>query len=195
MPIVIDDGTDPERWYAAHGKGISASMLSKAMTPSGRRHFVEDYLNPAPLDGSGSARMQVYFEHGRRREEEFIGQWIETKFGIAPNRMLFGADINPRFIATPDGYDPIKREISEFKTSTTVLPKTIKREHRDQMTWQCLVMGTERCLYVHEQHENFVAVDMPTAQWFYPEPERLAELTTTALSLLFEIDMARSRGL
>ena len=59
------------------------------------------------------------------------------------------------------------------------------------MTWQCLVMEQERCLYVHEQHDNFTPVNMPIAQWFYPDPERQQEMVSVATSLLFEIDMAR----
>lgn len=192
MPTMIDDGTDPERWHMAHGLGISASSIPKAMTPAGRRVFVHNFLHPKTLDASVSKRMDVYMAYGRQREDEFIGAWIEKRFDIAPNKALFASDINPRFLATPDGWDPILRQIAEFKTSTTPAPRTIKREHRDQMTAQCIVMGTERCLYVHEQHEDFTPVNMPVTEWFYPDPERRLQIIQTMEILLFEIDLAKA---
>lgn len=186
--ILLSDGTDRLQWAEAHHGGVSGSTIPKAMTPAGRRNWVGTTF----FDSDTSDRMQIYFDYGHRREDEFMGEWIDKRFNVQPNHCLFGADINPLFMATPDGWNERTGDIAEFKTSTTPLPKTIKREHRDQMQWNMMVMESGRCLYVHEQHDNFVPVDMPLAQWVERDDERIAQLVEVATGLIFQLEMERN---
>lgn len=187
MPSIIDSGTDETVWLEARRTGITASMIPKAMTPGGRRGFVTDYLSP-PED---QPWFDTYREHGKRRESEFLGQWIADTFGMQHNRALWAKTGKPRHLATPDGIDMARPCLYELKTSTKPLPRTTPRDYRDQMQWQMYVMEAERCLLVWEQHEDFRPVGLPEWRWVGRDDARITELVAVADALLFEIDMAR----
>lgn len=195
MPTQIDSGEDEAAWHKARHTGITASMIPKAMTPGGRATFIQDYLSP-PED---QAWFADYREHGKRREAEFLGDWIAGVFGMEHNTALWAADANPRHLATPDGIKRGEQGVDEFpfpalyelKTSTKPLPATTPRAYRDQMQFQMYVMGAPKCLLVWEQHENFRPVGLPEWRWHVRDDARIAELVGVADALLFEIDAAR----
>ena len=191
MPVLVHDGLYRESCWRAHYAGISASQMAKAMTPSGRRDVLAEMLAPREVDQRDS-RMAVFMEHGSRREAEFIGDWIERRYGIPHNSALWAHAEHPKHLATPDGYNPENGDLAEFKTSTKPKPKTIPRVHRDQMTWQMYVMEGRRVLYVHEQHNDFRPVNMPVAEWFDRDQKRVDEMRRVADGLLFEAEMERA---
>lgn len=187
MPVIVDDGADERKWLEARRSGISASMIPKAMTPAGRAAFVAEFLCP-PED---QAWFDGYREHGKRRESEFLGQWIADNFGMRHNRALFAHSEHPRHLATPDGVGEAGQGLYELKTSTKPMPRTVPRNYRDQMQFQMWVMEEDRVLLVWEQHEDFRPVSLPEWRWVERDDARIAELVAVADALLFEIDTAR----
>jgi hypothetical protein len=183
---IVNDGTDRDEWHKAHWLNISASQISKAMTPSGRRNFISNYLTPRHVDDG----QDIYMSHGSRREEMFLGPYMEKRYGIPHNKALFGHPLRRRHVATPDGWDPERRVTGEIKTATKPCPRTIPIEYRWQMQWQMYVMGAERGLLVWEHHSEFVPVNPePEVRWVERDEEAIFKMVTVANALLFEIDL------
>jgi hypothetical protein len=186
--VQVNDGLERESWLAARRGGITASTLAKAMTPAGRRDVLAHYADPE-LEADSLRFVEDYLQHGKDRENGFIGQWIEEMHGIPWNRGLWAHDDFPRFLATPDGWNPVTRKTAEYKAKTKPLPPTTPRIYRDQVQWQLFVMGGTECLFVWEQHRDFVPVDMPVWRWIERDEERIEELKYVANGLLWEFDL------
>lgn len=91
-------------------------------------------------------------------------------------------------MATPDGIkverDSLK--LCQVKTTSKKYDK-IPLPHYRQVQWEMMVMDAESCLYVWEEHENFVPVDIEP-KWLLIERD---ETTINKLRNLAEVALKR----
>lgn len=113
-----------------------------------------------------------YLRWGREREES-IANYVRTfvDSSLEPNDQLFVSTKYPKIAATPDMVsrdsvgDVFSAEIKTTKTDLSVIPM----KYQIQMEVQMLVLGTTRCVFVWEQHEDFVPMQ-PKHQIYESDP-------------------------
>lgn len=122
-----------------------------------------------------------YLRWGREREES-IANYVRTfvDSSLEPNDQLFVSTKHPKIAATPDmvSRDAVGDVFSaEIKTTKTDLTK-IPLKYLIQMEVQMLVLGTDRCVFVWEQHEDFTPMQ-PKHQIYESDPvkrEKILEI-------------------
>lgn len=113
-----------------------------------------------------------YLRWGREREPiiaDYVRTFIDSS--LVPNRKLFMSTRYPRIAATPDMVsEDILGDVfsAELKTTKTDL-SSIPLGYQVQMEVQMLVLGTDRCVFVWEQHEDFVPMQ-PKHQFYESDP-------------------------
>lgn len=160
--------------------GITATAISKAMTPQGFRDAAEERRNPVPVEDN------AYMAFGRDNEA-WIAMAIKTDTGIMPNDWLIASADNPLHLATPDGLSLDHTEISEIKTGGKIALKPT-RMHRDQIQWQLYVTDALRARYgfMLRTPEFQPAWFAPACEWIERDETRIQELIHTAELLLVD---------
>lgn len=182
--VRVVDSQDREAWLLARAGGLSATDVSRIMTPSGRRIVITEKLYGANNESN------AYMDHGHEREP-FIAELVNEKYGITHNTWLY-AGVNPKHLATPDGIgDNI---LAEIKTSTKGL-LTIPRNYRDQIFWQMWVLEFPRAVLAWEQHKNGIPLDLePIYREIERDDVRIAELVKEANEVQAYIEKERANG-
>lgn len=122
---VLDDGTDRERWLAAHRGIVTASQAQGLAKPGS----VDKYLRAALASSTFTGN--EYTEHGHRWEPMMLA-WA----GIAPNKALIHSPGEKGFAATPDGADETRGAECKVKHGRVVTGPSLG-EWR-QLAWQFL---------------------------------------------------------
>jgi hypothetical protein len=154
---------DRPAWLTIRRTGVTATEISKLEVGGAAFSRILNEKRSG-VEAFGGTR---YTEYGKAREE-FIAAWVEERFDIAPNHLLYRAAGNALHLATPDGvgFDlDGSLVLAEIKTSKNNLAK-IPRDYFIQMQWQMHVMGAKRVLFVWEQHDD----DWPEPQPLEDEP-------------------------
>lgn len=167
-------------WYEARRGGATATEIRDLAKgyKSNRNRILREKLTGDRMNLAGKPAV----EYGNLREP-LIAAWIERRFGIPANDLLYIHDDDHRLLATPDGLevDPMTGDVyvSEVKTSKHDLtPGRIDDEHvlrltkgpggkwylqdnhfadtgyYDQMQIQMFVTGATRTLFAWEQHDG-----------------------------------------
>lgn len=178
----LADSRDRVSWAKARSGGIGASdAASYAKVASVHLYMRAKLFNPF----SGNS----YTSHGNDREPLILAQ-----YGVEQNHTLFHAAGNPRHMATPDGIvlgGDNSFILVQCKTSSSPIVK-ISPTYQRQMLWEQYVMGTDRTLFVWEEHDGFEPVSMePDSMWFYRDDEKIAELIIIADMVLAGMDAAK----
>ena len=179
---MVVDGTDRAAWLAARRRGVTATEVSKITDQSKLLEAASKKILGDPFTGN------KYTQHGVDREP-VIAAWVYENFGIESSSALFHADGETRHLATPDGVSVVDgtlllAEIKTTKNGWDVIPDNYMR----QVQWQQYVLGSERTLFVWEQHENFVPIsDAPQHIWIERDEEMIAHLVNVANHLIAEI--------
>jgi hypothetical protein len=106
-------------WLAQRRGGITATEVAKAA--AGRASDIakivaEKVSGEDTLDLTGNK----FIDYGNAREP-IIADYVQRRFGVEPNQVLFARGDNPRHLATPDGYidDAFTGDVfvGEIKTS------------------------------------------------------------------------------
>lgn len=179
--LLIDDGTDRERWLAARaGEGrVSATDAARIMT-GGAGTWAS--LRKEKATGDSGFGGNQYTRHGNDREA-VIAAFGEQRFGLVPSTALLGrsgcAD-DALDLATPDalamptvdgvplfgdlepGVEYAVAEFGEYKTTVHDWPTwaDVPARYHWQVVWQFLVTGALRCRFIFEAHEGFVPIHM-----------------------------------
>lgn len=178
--FVASKDLNEEAWLKARREGITATMVSRGATKSGRQEVLNTYGLPVYVN--------EFMSWGTAREP-VIAEWVKTEFKIMPNSWLISAGEpisgDRWMLCTPDGLSLDHTEIAEIKTGGTSTP-SIRIDHRRQVQWQLLCTRAERCLYVFEHRvtagDNFEPGEI-TWEWVYPDPEMQADLLAVAQDL------------
>jgi putative phage-type endonuclease len=153
---------DEQWWLDARRLGLSATTMSKAMTPSGFREVVENWDNETPI--TVNAFMQFGLD-----SEAWLSLWTKDQTGVMPNDWLIRHEEFADAIATPDGISIDHETISEIKTtgrdwgSVDKVPVQYVR----QVQWQLYVTGASSCVFVWLLREENDGVMVPA--WLEPK--------------------------
>lgn len=173
---IVADSDDREAWLVARTQGITASNAANLTTEKSldaiiKSKFYDSFMGN-PATEWGIEREPVLLEYA----------------GFEQNTNLFHAEDNRRFMATPDGIkqDGDNLKLCQVKTTSKKYDK-IPLAHYRQVQWEMMVMGAESCLYVWEEHENFVPVDIEP-KWLLIDRD---ETTIEKLRNLAEVALKR----
>ncbi|MEX0895651.1 MAG: YqaJ viral recombinase family protein [Patescibacteria group bacterium] len=180
---IVANSENRDEWLTARNRGVTASNAANLVTEKSlssviKSKFYDGFMgNPAT-------------QHGLDREPILLQQ-----VGFPQNTDLYRSEQNERFMATPDGIkfnSDGDLELCQVKTTSkhyTKMPTT----HYRQVQWEMFVMGATRCLYVWEEHENFIPVDLePASVWVDRDDEQINKLINLAEALLIRLDRANA---
>jgi hypothetical protein len=174
--------SEREAWLQARRGGVSATEVAAAATDSGFAQAVYKRLHPVEEPDN------EYMAFGRE-SEAIIMAHAHRELGVVPNDWLFAFEDEPRFMATPDGTSPDFRMIGESKTGSKI-PKSIPRQHRDQMFWQMASVDADGGWYLFNQRVEdghgwyFLGLIEPIVMWLDRDEQRIRELRDVAYRLL-----------
>jgi len=128
--------------------------------------------------------------------DEFIGAGYISEIKTSKH------DLNPFTDLPESGISTLRPEIAHqmldaFDRNRGV-PYFWRSGYFDQMQWQMHVMGTDRCLFVWEQHDDNwpePQPSVPRAVWVDRDEARIVELVRAAESLLKRIESTKASDL
>jgi hypothetical protein len=171
--------TEYDAWLEARRRGVSATAVASAATPSGFRETVDTWGVPVEEN--------AYMSFGKEAEPELM-RYAHREHGILPSDWLIaGAD--PKHLATPDGMSVDHRTLAEAKTTGKDW-NTPPIKYVRQCQWQMHVTGAERCLLVWnlrvpDEHGWFyLGWIEPKTKWIDRDDAEIAKLVTVADRLL-----------
>ncbi|TFD74704.1 YqaJ viral recombinase family protein [Cryobacterium fucosi] len=206
MTRSVASSTDRPAWLRARTGGVTATEVAKLAKggPGVQAELVTMKLSGELEEDLSHLR---YIRWGQIREE-YIGEWVERRFNIQPNQVLFRGE-NPRHLATPDGVGCDFDErllVCEIKTSLHDLDPALTFGHyrttlyADQKQWQLHVTGAQRALFAWEQHDDdwsgwpdrgpAPVLPEPEWRWVERDEERIAHLVKVADRFLVALDEA-----
>jgi predicted phage-related endonuclease len=136
--------SDYEKWLEVRATGVTATAVSKAVTPEGFREVMESLRNPTPIADND------YMRFGREQESALIDK-LSTQFDLEPNDWLIAKDDseNRWQMATPDGLSPGHELIAEVKTTGRDWGewRAVPGHYQRQVQWQLYVTGAASCVF------------------------------------------------
>jgi hypothetical protein len=136
--------SDYEKWLEVRATGVTATAVSKAVTPEGFREVMESLRNPTPIADND------YMRFGREQESALIDK-LSTQFDLEPNDWLIAKDDsdNRWQMATPDGLSPGHELIAEVKTTGRDWGewRAVPGHYQRQVQWQLYVTGATSCVF------------------------------------------------
>ncbi len=135
---------DYEKWLATRAGGVTATTVSRAVTPDGFRETLEQVRNPSPFTDN------EFMKFGREQEEALIKK-LSTKFDLRANNWLISKDSEElRWqMATPDGLSPQHDLIAEVKTTGRDWGdwRNVPGNYHRQVQWQLYVTDATACVF------------------------------------------------
>ena len=136
--------SDYEKWLAVRAQGVTATAVSKAVTPDGFKEVIDQLRNPRPIPDND------YMRFGREQEASLIEK-LGTHFELNPNDWLIAKDNqdNRWQMATPDGLSPSHELIAEVKTTGRDWGewRAVPGHYQRQVQWQLYVTGATECVF------------------------------------------------
>lgn len=194
---LADKNVSEELWLEARRTGVTATEV-RDLAKGGSS--VKSKLLAAKRTGERDFFGNRFTEWGLEREPVLVETMLKPE-GFFGSDVLYHAQENKRHLATPDALylsDGIVL-VGEIKTGKGELaPGTYGFESKgyyDQMQFQMYVVGDDcmECLYVWEQHEDFVPLPAQKA-WIKRDQKRIEELVQVADAFLAELDADATEG-
>lgn len=136
--------TDYEKWLEVRASGVTATAVSKAVTPDGFREVLAQMRDPRPIADND------YMRFGREQESALIEK-LASQFALEANDWLIAKDAaeNRWQMATPDGLSPTHDLIAEVKTTGRDWGdwRAVPGHYQRQVQWQLHVTGAESCVF------------------------------------------------
>jgi hypothetical protein len=136
--------SDYEKWLEVRATGVTATAVSKAVTPDGFRTVVDQIIRPRPIPDND------YMRFGREQEESLMEK-LGTQFDLEPNDWLIARDADEMRwqMATPDGLSPDHGLIAEVKTTGRDWGEwsRVPGHYQRQVQWQLYVTGATQCVF------------------------------------------------
>jgi hypothetical protein len=135
---------DYEQWLAVRQTGVTATAVSKAVTPDGFRSVIEQMRSPSPIPDN------PYMRFGREQEATLMEK-LGSHFDLKPNDWLIARDAedNRWQMATPDGLSSDHDVIAEVKTTGRDWGewRFVPGHYQRQVQWQLYVTGASQCVF------------------------------------------------
>lgn len=135
---------DYEKWLEVRATGVTATAVSKAVTPDGFRDVLAQIRDPRPIPDND------YMRFGRDQEAALIEK-LATQFDLESNDWLIAKDAeeNRWQMATPDGLSPAHDLIAEVKTTGRDWGnwRAVPGHYQRQVQWQLHVTGAQSCVF------------------------------------------------
>jgi predicted phage-related endonuclease len=143
--------SDYQRWLQVRASGVTATAVSKAVTPAGFREQVGQMKNPRSIPDND------YMRFGREQEESLIEK-LATQFDLQGNDWLIAKnDGDAKWqMATPDGLSSTHEMIAEVKTTGKDWGewRFVPGHYQRQVQWQLHVTGATSCVFGWMLREN-----------------------------------------
>ena len=182
---IVANSDDREAWLQARNNGITASNAAKLVSEKS----IDSIIKSKFYDSfTGNALTEWGLER-----EPFLLSWA----GFEQNKNLYHAVGEPRFMATPDGIKEVEGQkyplvTCQVKTTSKVM-KEIPPHYYRQVQWEMFVMEAVACVFVVEEHENFVPINLEPKLWVIERnDEAIASLTALAKVFLNKLDEANA---
>lgn len=188
---LADKNVDEALWLEARRTGVTATEV-RDLAKGGSA--VKAKLLASKRTGERDFFGNRYTEWGLEREPVLVESMLKPE-GFFGSDVLYHSEANKRHLATPDALylsDGLVL-VAEIKTGKGELaPGTAgfdSKGYYDQMQFQMYVVGDDcmECLYVWEQHEDFVPFPAEKA-WIKRDQKRIEELVHIADQFLAELD-------
>jgi hypothetical protein len=136
--------TDYQKWLAVRASGVTATAVSKAVTPAGFKETVSQMRSPRQIPDND------YMRFGRE-QEQFLIDKLGTQFDLVGNDWLIAKDDqnNKWQMATPDGLSSGHDLIAEVKTTGKDWGewRFVPGHYQRQVQWQLYVTGATQCVF------------------------------------------------
>ena len=136
--------SDYDTWLAVRAKGVTATAVSKAVTPAGFREVANQMKRPRSIPDND------YMRFGREQEGSLIEK-LGTQFDLQGNDWLIAKDdAECRWqMATPDGLSSTHDLIAEVKTTGKDWGewRFVPGHYQRQVQWQLYVTGAASCVF------------------------------------------------
>jgi hypothetical protein len=136
--------SDYDTWLAVRAKGVTATAVSKAVTPAGFREVANQMKRPRSIPDND------YMRFGREQEGSLIEK-LGTQFDLQGNDWLIAKDAAEcRWqMATPDGLSSTHDLIAEVKTTGKDWGewRFVPGHYQRQVQWQLYVTGAASCVF------------------------------------------------
>lgn len=165
--------SNKQEWLKARLTGVTATDINKIISPTLKPSSQSIKLLKTKLNNTEHVeepQLNSYMHHGNEREP-IIADWASGNFGMVANNYLFYG-VNEKHLATPDGLG--EGFVGEIKTSMKPL-NSIINYYMNQIQWQLHVMSVEKCLFIVEQHENFLPKDIDYI-WVTRDEKRISTI-------------------
>jgi hypothetical protein len=186
--------SDYQKWLAVRATGVTATAVSKAVTPAGFQEVIAQIRNPRPIPDN------AYMRFGREQESALMEK-LGTQFDLEPNDWLIAkdADENRWQMATPDGLSPGHDLIAEVKTTGKDWGewRAVPGHYQRQVQWQLHVTGASECVFgwmlrVTEGSTMVPAWTGPKFVLVKRDEALIERLVEVATNLYQELPVARS---
>jgi hypothetical protein len=186
--------SDYDAWLAIRASGVTATAVSKAVTPDGFREVVEQIRNPTPIPDNDFMRF------GREQEADLMDK-LGNHFELEPNDWLIAKDAEQQRwqMATPDGLSPQHDLIAEVKTTGRDWGewRHVPGNYHRQVQWQLYVTGANACVFgwmLRDTHDGAMVPAWPGPKFVVVERDEalMERLVEVAHNLYRELPLAGS---
>lgn len=135
---VVCDSADRDSWMRVRRNGLGASDVAKYAKLESLPSYVRSKLTHGAFTGN------PHTERGHRMEAPILATQ-----GMSQNTLMFHAEDEPLFFATPDAVvSPTQGAQVKTTVHTAGRRVRIPAAHRRQMQWECYVCGFETVEYI-----------------------------------------------
>ena len=140
--FIASKGLNEEAWLEARKRGVTATQVARAATPSGFDAELASWSDPRPIEDNA---VMVF---GREAEPR-ISLWLKDRFDVLPTDWVIAHEYEERFLASPDGLSVDHSRVVEIKTTGKPWEdyRSAPIHYRRQIQWQLFVTGAEACVF------------------------------------------------
>ena len=186
--------SDYQKWLEVRASGVTATAVSKAVTPSGFREIAHQMKHPRAIPDND------YMRFGREQEQSLMEK-IGERFELHPNDWLIARDDTERKwqMATPDGLSPDHDLIAEVKTTGKDWGewRFVPGHYQRQVQWQLYVTGAQSCVFgwmLREKKNGTMVPGWPGPKYVIVERDEalIERLVEVSHNLYRELPLASS---
>lgn len=188
-------------WLLERMNGITATQIRDLYL----RKITIEALVKEKLSGKIDPPLTAAVVVWGNEREPVIAAEVEARYGIRPERRVFRAADNPRYLASPDGVGMDFDEqllVEEVKTAgmdvSVGSPSYVKKGYGPQQQWSMRVIGARRSLFAWEERIEVAPGKFEAGalrfEWVEWDDALAAELEAIAVAFFEAYDAAIAAG-